>query len=50
MFVINTGLSGFYPIHPRTYMQSWRNRALAEAEAVAKEARDKIETQQQQQS
>lgn len=37
------GLSGFYPIHPRTYMQSWRNRALAEAEAVAKEAREKVE-------
>ncbi|KAL3285847.1 hypothetical protein HHI36_000367 [Cryptolaemus montrouzieri] len=28
------GLSGFFPIHPRTYMQAWRNRrSQAEAES-----------------
>lgn len=21
-----SGLAGLYPIHPRTYMQAWRNR------------------------
>lgn len=31
------GLSGFYPIHPRTYMRSWRNRRNAE-KLAAKEA------------
>lgn len=36
------GLSGFYPIHPRTYMTAWRNRALEEAEAAAIEAKKQI--------
>ncbi|XP_044740400.1 probable 28S ribosomal protein S16, mitochondrial [Chrysoperla carnea] len=26
------GLSGFYPIHPRTYMTAWRNRKQKKAE------------------
>lgn len=32
-----TGLSGFFPIHPRSYMQAWRNRAM-EREQLAKQA------------
>lgn len=24
------GISGFYPLHPKTYMRGWRNRARAE--------------------
>lgn len=27
------GLAGFYPIHPRTYIRSWRNRRAAEKSA-----------------
>ncbi|XP_033223773.1 probable 28S ribosomal protein S16, mitochondrial [Belonocnema kinseyi] len=33
------GISGFYPIHPRTYIKAWRNRKAHE-EAAAKEAED----------
>ncbi|XP_015520946.1 small ribosomal subunit protein bS16m [Neodiprion pinetum] len=29
------GLSGFFPIHPRSYMLAWRNRQAADAEAAA---------------
>lgn len=38
------GVSGFYPIHPRTYMTAWRNRALEEAEAAANEAKKQLNT------
>ncbi|XP_026491988.2 small ribosomal subunit protein bS16m [Vanessa tameamea] len=31
------GLAGFFPIHPRSYMTAWRNRAT-ERENLAKEA------------
>ena len=31
------GISGFYPIHPRTYIESWRHRQINE-ETAAKEA------------
>ncbi|XP_026465414.1 probable 28S ribosomal protein S16, mitochondrial [Ctenocephalides felis] len=31
------GLSGYYPIHPRTYMTAWRNRKL---NAQSKEEND----------
>ncbi|KAJ2945000.1 hypothetical protein O0L34_g1897 [Tuta absoluta] len=30
------GLSGFFPIHPRTYMTAWRNRTI-EQELLAKQ-------------
>lgn len=34
------GISGFYPIHPRTYMTAWRNRLgtekLSETKSEAK--------------
>lgn len=40
--IILLGLSGFYPIHPRTYMSAWRNRALEEAESAANAAREKV--------
>ncbi|XP_037046016.1 probable 28S ribosomal protein S16, mitochondrial [Bradysia coprophila] len=40
------GISGFYPIHPKTYMRGWRNRAKeeenranAESEATKEEAK-----------
>lgn len=41
ILILFLGLSGFYPIHPRTYMTAWRNRALEEAEAAANAAREK---------
>ena len=28
------GLSGFYPIYPKTYMDAWRNRAKLQEETV----------------
>lgn len=41
------GLSGFYPIHPRTYMLAWRNRALEEAQQAAAEAKETVAAAQQ---
>lgn len=37
------GLSGFYPVHPRTYMTAWRNRLNKEktGEKEAEAATDK---------
>lgn len=29
------GLSGFYPIYPKTYMDAWRNRAKLQAQQEA---------------
>lgn len=26
----STGIAGFLPVHPRTYMTAWRNRQKAE--------------------
>lgn len=39
------GLAGFYPIHPSSYMQAWRNRRiLAEkARKAAEENQEKAE-------
>lgn len=39
------GLAGLFPIHPRTYMQAWRQRALLEEEAK-KEAEKEITSQE----
>lgn len=39
-----SGLSGFFPIHPRSYMTAWRNRKI-EKENMAKELEaEKAET------
>lgn len=35
------GLSGFYPIYPKTYMTAWRNRARMRAEQEAATAEKK---------
>lgn len=32
-----TGLSGYLPIHPRTYMQAWRNRKRAVEKAAVEQ-------------
>jgi len=31
------GLSGFLPIHPRTYMTAWRNRQRSKTESEQSE-------------
>lgn len=36
------GLAGFYPIHPRSFIQAWRNRERLEREQEVNEAQ-KIE-------
>lgn len=40
------GISGFYPIHPKTYMRAWRNREknelIAKAESEAKERESSV--------
>lgn len=34
------GLSGFYPIHPVSYVQAWRNRQKLEEEQQAQNAEE----------
>lgn len=40
--LFGVGLSGFYPIHPRSYIMAWRNRQKAE-DAATKEATENAE-------
>lgn len=37
-----TGLAGFLPIHPTSYIAAWRNRRAAEEEAAKKREQEQI--------